>query len=91
MIEPFQKKAVLRLKKAKGQIEGIIKMIEEGKYCIDAMTQVLALQGSVKGVGPLILESHLNTCSADHLGSKNSNKKQKFIKELMKVCELSSR
>lgn len=91
MIEPFKKKAILRLKKARGQIDGIIKMIEDDKYCIDVMTQVLALQGSVKGVGPLVLESHLNTCSTAHLASNNSAKKQKFIAELIKVCELSSR
>lgn len=91
MIQPFKNKAIIRLKKAKGQIDGIIKMIEDDKYCIDVLTQVLALQGSVKAVGPLILDSHLNTCAEAHLSSKDLDKKQKFIAELVRVCELSNR
>ena len=91
MIEPFKKKSLDRLNRAKGQIEGIIKMIDEGKYCVDIITQVLALQGALKGVTPLILESHLNTCGVTNLGSKDSEKREKFIKELVKTCELSSR
>jgi CsoR family transcriptional regulator, copper-sensing transcriptional repressor len=90
MIDPFKTKALNRLKRARGQIDGVIKMIEEDKYCIDIITQVLAIQGAFKGVAPIIMESHLNTCGAN-LSSKDSKKKQGFIKELVKTCELSSR
>lgn len=91
MIEPFKKKSITRLKQVKGQIEGVIRMIEEDKYCADIISQVLALQGALKGVTPLILESHLNTCGAEHLSSKNKAKREKFIKEIVRTCELSSR
>ncbi len=91
MIEPYKKKSLMRLKRAKGQIEGIIRMIEEEKYCNDVITQVLALQGALKGITPLILESHLNTCGAEHLNSKSKAKREKFIKEIVRACELSSR
>lgn len=91
MIQPYQKKSLARLKRARGQIDGIIRMIEQGKYCADILTQVLALQGALKGVTPLILESHLNTCGAEHLNSKDEKKKNKFIKEIVRVCELSGR
>ena len=91
MIEPFKKKSITRLKKARGQIDGIIKMIEEAKYCGDILTQTLALSGSIKGVTKSVLESHLNTCGEHHLASKDAQKKEKFIKELLKLCDLSSR
>ncbi len=91
MIQPYKDDALKRLKRAKGQIDGVIKMIEEDKYCMDVMTQVLALQGSVKGVMPIILESHLHTCGADHLASNSKAKKDKFIAELIKVTNISSR
>lgn len=91
MIEPYKDKALKRLKRAKGQIDGIIKMIEDNKYCNDITTQVLALQGALKGVTPLILESHLTTCGASHLNSKDKQKREKFIKEIVRTCELSSR
>jgi len=91
MIEPYKGKALTRLKKMKGQIDGVIKMIEDEKYCIDIITQVLAVQGSLKGVTPLILESHLNTCGVKHLASKDAQKKEKFIKELVQAFHLSNR
>ena len=91
MLEPYKKKALGRLERAKGQIDGIIKMIEEEKYCGDVLTQILALNGAVKGVAPLIVESHLHTCGEKNLSSKDPKKKEKFIKEIIKACELSSR
>lgn len=90
MIQPYKDLALQRLQKAKGQIEGIMKMIEQGKYCPDILTQVLALHGAVKGTLPLILESHLTTCGKA-LNSSDTKKKKKFIQELVRVCELSSR
>ena len=91
MIEPFKNKSAIRLKKVSGQIAGIMKMIDENEYCIDIITQLLALQGALKSVTHLVLESHLNTCSVSNLVAKNSKKKEKFIRELIKVCELSTR
>ncbi len=91
MIEPYKKKALARLKRARGQIDGIIKMIEEEKYCPDIITQLLALQGALKGTAPLVLESHFHTCAASHLNSKDKKKKEKFIREIIRSFELSSR
>jgi CsoR family transcriptional regulator, copper-sensing transcriptional repressor len=90
MIDPFKTQALRRLRKARGQIDGIIKMIEEEKYCVDILTQVLAMQGAVKGVSKLVFESHLNTCG-DNLSSSNKKKKEQFISELMKISDLTGR
>lgn len=91
MIEPFRQKTITRLKKAKGQLDGILKMIETDVYCPKILTQVLALQGSIKGVNALIMENHLNTCGRERLASKDPDVREEFIQELMKVCDLSSR
>jgi len=91
MIEPLKKKALDRLKRLKGQVDGIIRMIERDTYCIDVINQVLAAQGALNKVSPLIVESHLHTCGAEHLNSKNKAKREKFIREIVRVCELSSR
>lgn len=90
MVKPFKDKTIARLKKAKGQIDGIMKMIEEDKYCIEIITQLLALQGALKGAQHIVLESHLNTCGWN-LASTNSKKRQQFIQELVKTCNLSNR
>jgi CsoR family transcriptional regulator, copper-sensing transcriptional repressor len=91
MIEPLRKKSLQRLKRAKGQLDGIIRMIEEDAYCVDILTQLLAAQSAVKGVTPIVLESHLSTCGAEHLSSQDPKKRQKFIQEIVRTCELSSR
>ncbi len=91
MLAPLKKKSIDRLKRAQGQIAGIIKMVEEDKYCTDVITQVLAVQGALKGTIALILESHLYTCGMEHFSSNNSKKKEKFIKELVKISGLSGR
>ena len=76
MIEPYKKKTINRLKRARGQIDGILKMIEEDSYCSDIITQVLALQGAIRGTTSIILDSHLHTCGAKHLGSKDKAKRE---------------
>lgn len=57
-----QKQAVRYLKTAKGQIEGILKMIEEGRYCIDVSNQISASTALLKKANIEILQGHLNTC-----------------------------
>ncbi len=91
MIDPFRKKSIDRLIRAKGQIEGIIKMIDKDEGCINILTQVLAVQGALKGVGYQVLESHLNTCGEYYLNNKNSQKKKIFIQELMKAFSFLNR
>lgn len=91
MVEPYKKKALVRLKRVRGQIDGVIKMVERGAYCIDIITQALALLGALKGVTLLALESHLTTCGPDHLASKSPAKRERFIREIIRACELSAR
>ncbi len=43
-----RKKALISLKTSKGQIEGIIKMIEDGRYCVDISNQIIASQALLK-------------------------------------------
>ncbi|GCD11905.1 metal-sensing transcriptional repressor [Clostridium tagluense] len=60
-----KKKALLALKTSKGQIEGIIKMIEEERYCMDISNQIVASQSLLKKANLLILKQHLNHCVKD--------------------------
>lgn len=91
MLEDYKKLSLNRLKRIRGQVDGIMNMIEEDKYCGDILTQLLALQGAIKGVQSQVLESHMQTCGLKHLASKDANVKEKFIQEIVKVCGLSNR
>ena len=57
-----RKKALQSLKTARGQIDGIIKMIEDDRYCVDISNQIMAAQSLLKKSNLIILEKHLHTC-----------------------------
>ena len=56
-------KTVLRLlKTARGQMDGIIRMVEEDRYCIDISTQVMATEAMLNRANKEILTAHLKHC-----------------------------
>ncbi len=50
------------LKTASGQIDGIYKMVEEDRYCIDISNQILAVQSILKKANNEILKAHMHMC-----------------------------
>lgn len=50
------------LKTARGQIDGIIRMAEENRYCIDISTQLLACQALLGTINKEVLKAHLSSC-----------------------------
>ena len=72
------------LKTAKGQIEGIIKMVDEDRYCIDIYNQVLAVQSLLKKVNKEILQAHMQSCVADAF---EEGKEEEKINELLTLLD----
>lgn len=70
------------LKIAKGQIESSIKMLEEGRYCIDISKQLLATQALIKKANLEILDGHIRHCVTDAIKEGNSDDK---INEVMEI------
>ena len=63
-VEPDLKAAnTTRLKRAEGQVRGIIKMIQEDRYCPDVMIQISAAQESLRAVSKNLLKNHLKHCA----------------------------
>ncbi len=79
---------LINLKKAKSLIEKIIKMVENGEYCIDIMQQNLAVVGLLKSSHKLLMERHLKTCFKKAMETKNNRKKDQMIKEILTVTNL---
>lgn len=79
-----RKKALQSLKTARGQIEGIIKMIEDERYCVDISNQIMASQSLLKRANLLILERHLKHCVKDACASDNGEEK---INEIIGILE----
>lgn len=70
-----------RINIIKGQLNGLLKMIEEDEYCIDLLNQSLAIQNSIKSLDALIFEKHLKT----HVVDQFQNEKDKTIEELLRL------
>ena len=71
-----EREKVLRLMKtARGQMDGIIRMMEEDRYCIDISTQLLATEAILNKVNTEILAAHLKSCVADAKKDEERNEK----------------
>ena len=77
-------KALGHLKTARGQIDGIARMIEEDRYCIDVANQISAAIALLKKANLIILKQHMNTCVAEAAKAKNGSEK---IGEIATILE----
>ena len=77
-----QKQITRLLKTARGQIDGIIKMIEDDRYCIDISNQIMATQAILKRANKEIICAHMQHCVHDAIGSKDADLK---IEEMMNI------
>jgi DNA-binding FrmR family transcriptional regulator len=78
-------KALGRLRRIEGQVQGIQRMVEEDKYCVDILLQLAAVQGAVDQVQKLILGQHIESCVADAIRSGSARDRQKKVEELLDV------
>ena len=83
-----QKKVLRLLKTARGQIDGIIKMVEEDRYCIDISHQLMATEAILNTTNREVLSAHLKHCvnHADSEQEKNE-KIDEFVLMLGKIMK----
>lgn len=76
------------LKTARGQIDGILKMIEDDRYCIDISNQLMATQAILRNANKEVLHSHLNGCVQEAFEKEDAKKK---IEEIMTIVDKLSK
>jgi DNA-binding FrmR family transcriptional regulator len=87
-----EKKEVLnRLNYLIGHLKGNEKMIEENKYCVDAIRQNQAVVAALNKVNKIILQSHLETCVAPAVKSNIKLKKNKVFDEIAEIFEMEQK
>jgi DNA-binding FrmR family transcriptional regulator len=91
MLPEYNSRVITGIKKSKGQLEHVLQMIEQDKYCLDIAQQINAAIGLLQQSSGLILESHLLSCGAHKLVSKNQIEKKKFAQELVRVFAVTKR
>lgn len=78
-------KILQRLKIVEGQVRGLQKMVQEGKYCIDIITQTSAVKQALSNIEDSIMEGHLGGCVVKQIKSGQVNK---ATSEILKVYRL---
>jgi len=78
--------ALSKMKTARGQLDGIIKMIEDDRYCVDISTQILSVIGLLKKSNIDVLNGHIRTCVSDAIleGGEQGDEK---IEEIINVID----
>jgi DNA-binding FrmR family transcriptional regulator len=77
-------KAIDLLKTARGQIDAVLRMVEEDRYCIDVSKQVHASIALLKKANIVVLKQHMNTCVKDAIRTNNGSEK---IDEITMILE----
>ncbi|OIN90235.1 hypothetical protein CO019_01480 [Candidatus Berkelbacteria bacterium CG_4_9_14_0_2_um_filter_42_30] len=79
------KKISTGLKKAITHLTKVIKMLEDGEYCIDILQQNLAVIGLLRSANNKIFERHLHSCLTTAMKGTDEKKKQKMIEEILQI------
>ena len=85
MSHPCHKEQISSIKRIEGQVRGILKMVEDEKYCIDILNQLKAVKNAISTVEGKILKSHLQACVKDAL--TDSNNFDDKVDELLKTLK----
>lgn len=85
-MNPGKEKAAQKLKTVRGQIDGIIKMIEEDRYCVDISTQILSAIALLKKANIDVLNSHIRSCVKDAILEGEEEGEEK-IEEIINIID----
>ena len=85
MDDATRESAIHRLKSIAGHINGIVRMLEEDRYCIDVINQIQATQTALTRVSENILDAHLRTCVTEAVQGPDVDERERVLSEVMAV------
>ena len=71
------------LKTARGQIDGILRMVEEDRYCLEVSSQIMAAQSILKKANRMVLKAHMDCCVREAVESGDPEKKLEELAVLL--------
>jgi DNA-binding FrmR family transcriptional regulator len=80
-------KLVSRLNRIEGQVRGISKMVAEGRYCIDVLTQLQAVRAALSRVETAMLQVHLGQCIEGAISGGDIDDQRAKAAELIQLLE----
>ena len=91
MVGATKKSCIDRLRRIEGQVRGLLRMIEEDRYCIDVLTQVQAVQAALRRVEDEVLKDHVAHCVEHAISSGDADEQRTKVSELLEVLDRRSR
>lgn len=85
---PYTRRALHRVRIIRGQVEGLERSLAKNGYCVDILTQSLAIQESLKSLNAYILDHHLDTHVVEQI---RSGKGAQAKVELLRIFKLSNK
>lgn len=82
-------KLVSRLNRIEGQVRGITRMVTEGRYCVDVITQLQAVRAALAKVESAVLQDHLGKCIEGAISGGNAAEQRAKVNELIQLLERS--
>lgn len=80
-----------RFNRIEGQVRGLSRMVEEGRYCIDIVTQISAVRAALRRAEEEILRDHVGHCVEHAIASGDKKDQRKKIAEIIEVLGRSSK
>ncbi len=75
------------LRTARGQLDGVLKMIEDDRYCMDIVTQLQAVESLVHKAQREVLRAHLSGCVQDAFETGDEKEREGKLDEIMKLLD----
>lgn len=89
MDEETRADTIHRLKSVAGHVNGIVRMLEEDRYCIDVIRQIQAIQTALSRVSESVLDAHLKTCVTTAIQGDDPNERERMLSEITEVFRQS--
>lgn len=76
-----------RLKRIEGQVRGLLRMVDDDRYCMDVITQISAVRAALARVENEILRDHIGHCVHNAVTSGDQSEQRKKIAELVDLID----
>jgi DNA-binding FrmR family transcriptional regulator len=86
MLHGTAKNKVLgRLRRIAGQVEGVARMVEEDRYCVDVLLQIASAEAALEQAAKAVLRAHVESCVTDAIASGKPAEQKRKLDELLEV------
>ncbi len=87
MEKTHDKKLIDRLNRIEGQVRGISRMVSDGRYCIDVLTQLQAVRAALSKVESTMLKEHLGHCVERAITGGDPDEQRAKVSELVELLD----